>query len=163
MYEFSGCGVLRDLHDELDALVAEAYGWPWPMEREEILERLVALHDERVEEERRGIVRWLRPEYQIPRFGKNTAPAPELALAAEASSEEAPVASESSPWPSTAVEQIAAVLARVTATPRTPEETAAGFRGARTELVRRHLKTLVLVGEVRSFSGSRYAAVAEPL
>ena len=39
---------------KLDALVAEAYGWPWPMEREEILERLVALHDERVEEEKRG-------------------------------------------------------------------------------------------------------------
>jgi hypothetical protein len=35
-------------------LVAEAYGWPWPMAREEILERLVALHDERVEEEQRG-------------------------------------------------------------------------------------------------------------
>ena len=48
---------------------AEAYGWPWPMEKEEILERLVALLDERVEEEQRGIVRWLRPDYQIPRFG----------------------------------------------------------------------------------------------
>jgi hypothetical protein len=41
------------------------------MEREEILERLVALHDERVEEEKRGTVRWLRPEYQIPRFGRD--------------------------------------------------------------------------------------------
>jgi hypothetical protein len=163
VHELAACGVLRDLHDELDALVAEAYGWPWPMEREEILERLVELHDERVEEEKRGIVRWLRPEYQVPRFGKGTAPTPELALAAEASSAETPVDTESSPWPSTAVEQIAAVLARVAAAPRTPEETAAGFRGARAELVRRHLKTLVLVGEVRAFSGSRYAAVAEPL
>ena len=42
IHELAACGVLRDLHDELDALVAEAYGWP--MEREEILERLVALH-----------------------------------------------------------------------------------------------------------------------
>jgi hypothetical protein len=36
--------------------LAEAYGWPWPMEKEEILERLVALHDERVAEEQRGLV-----------------------------------------------------------------------------------------------------------
>jgi hypothetical protein len=69
VHEVAACGVLRDLHDELDRLVADAYGWPWPMETEEILARLVALHDERVEEERRGTVRWLRPDYQIPRFG----------------------------------------------------------------------------------------------
>jgi hypothetical protein len=25
----AGCGVLRDMHHELDALVAESYGWPW--------------------------------------------------------------------------------------------------------------------------------------
>ena len=69
VHEIAACGVLRDLHDELDRLVAEAYGWPWPMETEEILARLVTLHDERVEEERRGLVRWLRPDYQVPRFG----------------------------------------------------------------------------------------------
>lgn len=56
----------RDLHDELDALVAHAYGWPWPMPKEEILDRLVALHDARVVEEKAGKVRWLRPDYQIP-------------------------------------------------------------------------------------------------
>ena len=71
IHEVAACGVLRDLHDELDRLVADAYGWPWPMETEEILARLVALHDERAEEEKRGpapVVRWLRPDYQIPRF-----------------------------------------------------------------------------------------------
>lgn len=36
------------------------------MERKEILERLVALHGERVAEESVGKVRWLRPEDQIP-------------------------------------------------------------------------------------------------
>jgi hypothetical protein len=69
VHEVAACGVLRDLHDELDRLVADAYGWPWPMETAEILARVVALHDERVEEERRGVVRWLRPEYQVSRFG----------------------------------------------------------------------------------------------
>lgn len=33
---------------------------------EEILERLAALNHERAEEEKRGIVRWLRPEFQNP-------------------------------------------------------------------------------------------------
>ena len=31
-----------------------------------ILERLVALNAERAEEERNGLIRWLRPEYQAP-------------------------------------------------------------------------------------------------
>ena len=33
--------------------------------------RLVALNNERAAEEAKGIVRWLRPEYQIPRFGSD--------------------------------------------------------------------------------------------
>ncbi|MBK8003721.1 MAG: hypothetical protein IPK12_07160 [Gemmatimonadetes bacterium] len=78
--------------------MAEAYGWPWPMEKEEILERLVRLHDERVEEEKRGLIRWLRPEYQIPRFAPEAAPAtlnlpePEAALRRSAGRCPAPVA-----------------------------------------------------------------------
>ena len=69
VHDLAACGVLRDLHDELDALVAAAYGWSWPEDSAVVLERLVALHDDRVEEERRGIVRWLRPDYQQPLFG----------------------------------------------------------------------------------------------
>ena len=38
VHELAACGVLRDLHDELDAAVAGSYGWPWPMEEAEILE-----------------------------------------------------------------------------------------------------------------------------
>ena len=46
--------------------VFDAYGWPHDLSDEEILARLVALNAERAEEERRGIVRWLRPEFQNP-------------------------------------------------------------------------------------------------
>jgi hypothetical protein len=52
------------IHDDLDATVFAAYGWPATLSDEEILERLVALNHERAEEEKRGIVRWLRPEFQ---------------------------------------------------------------------------------------------------
>ncbi|HET7459681.1 MAG TPA: DNA methyltransferase [Longimicrobium sp.] len=164
IHEIAACGVLKDLHDELDRLVAEAYGWPWPMEREEVLERLVALHDERVEEEKRGIIRWLRPEYQVPRFG-GAAPAaaePALELPEHPAAEAAP-ADETRPWPAGAVEQIGAVKARLAGSPATPDEVAAAFAGAPAPLVTRHLETLTMVGEVRVLGDGRYEAVTEPL
>lgn len=164
VHEIAACGVLRDLHYELDALVAQAYGWPWPMEREEVLERLVALHDERVEEEKRGHIRWLRPEYQVPRFG-GAAPAaaePTLDLPEAAAAEVAKVA-ETQPWPAGAIDQIGAAKAAVSTAPATPAEVAATFAGAPVPLVARHLETLAMVGEVRQLPDGRYEAVAEPL
>jgi hypothetical protein len=67
--------VLKDLHDQIDAATAQAYGWPADLSDEQILEKLVALNAERAKEEAQGFVRWLRPDYQIPRFAKG-APAP---------------------------------------------------------------------------------------
>ncbi|HZG29721.1 MAG TPA: DNA methyltransferase [Ensifer sp.] len=61
--------ILKELHDKLDIAVAAAYGWPVDLAEEEVLARLVALNKERAKEEARGKVRWLRPDYQIPRFG----------------------------------------------------------------------------------------------
>lgn len=61
--------ILKELHDKLDIAVAAAYGWPVDLAEEEVLARLVALNRERAKEEARGKVRWLRPDYQIPRFG----------------------------------------------------------------------------------------------
>ena len=131
--------------------MARAYGWPWPMEREEVLERLVALHDERVEEEKRGIVRWLRPEYQVPRFG-GAAPRRRRARAGAARSrraKEVAQVAERQPWPAGAIDQIGAAKAAVSTAPATPAEVAAAFTGAPVPLVARHLETLVMVGELR--------------
>jgi hypothetical protein len=64
--------VLKDLHDELDAAVAQAYGWEdlqnWQgaPDKDELLTRLVALNAKRAAEEKQGQVRWLRPEFQNP-------------------------------------------------------------------------------------------------
>ena len=77
--------VLKQIHDDLDAAVLEAYGWvpgldgPFPLAdrlaennahaeaiEQEILSRLVALNHERAAEEQRGHIRWLRPDYQAP-------------------------------------------------------------------------------------------------
>ena len=122
IHELAACGVLRDLHDELDVLVAEAYGWQWPMTDAEILDRLVALHDVRVEEEKQGIVRWLRPEFQAP--GQTVAVAPaELSLEPGASTTDSTVA-ELVPWPVEAVEQIGAIKRLVGAASRSPHDRA---------------------------------------
>lgn len=163
IHELAACGVLRDLHDELDALVAEAYGWPWPLAREEILERLVALHDERVAEEKAGLVRWLRPEYQAPGAARIPA-APredeELPLAAgtKKRAKGAAPAGAPLPWPGSAVEQIAALKSLVARHPASAAEAATHFTGARRDLVARHLETLAILGEVRATDAGRYAA-----
>lgn len=62
--------ILKELHENLDKAVIAAYGWDENISDQEILEKLVALNHERAEEEKRGIVKWLRPEYQKPLFAK---------------------------------------------------------------------------------------------
>ncbi len=61
--------ILKEHHDALDNAVADAYGWPVDLAEDEVLARLVALNKERAREEKRGLVRWLRPDYQIAKFG----------------------------------------------------------------------------------------------
>ena len=162
VHELAACGVLRDLHDALDALVAEAYGWPWPLPADDVLARLVALHDARVAEEAAGQVRWLRPAYQAP---GDAGPAPALDLPA-APAPAAPGTAAADPadplpaWPADALGQIGALKRLVAAGPLSAAEAAERFAGARRDLVERHLDTLALLGEVRPAGAGRYAAAA---
>ena len=75
IYQAGLVGTLKSIHEDIDAAVFEAYGWPEDLDDEAILERLVALNLERHEEEKRGHVRWLRPDFQIPRFAPKSAKA----------------------------------------------------------------------------------------
>ncbi|MBN8613201.1 MAG: hypothetical protein J0L92_21595 [Deltaproteobacteria bacterium] len=59
--------LLSKLHNDLDAAVFDAYGWPPDLTDEQIVERLVALNAERSAEELRGTVRYLRPDFQAPK------------------------------------------------------------------------------------------------
>jgi SAM-dependent methyltransferase len=61
--------ILKDLHDRIDEAVMQAYGWPANLSDEDILARLVELNQTRAEEERRGLIRWPRPDYQIDKLG----------------------------------------------------------------------------------------------
>ena len=69
--------IITELHDRLDVAVANAYGWPSDLNNEDVIARLLALNAERHGEERAGKVRWLRPNYQLPRAGV-TALAPQI-------------------------------------------------------------------------------------
>ena len=60
--------LIRQHHDAIDALVADAYGWPVDLSDEDILTCFVALNKERAVEEARGLIRYLRPEFQDPGF-----------------------------------------------------------------------------------------------
>ena len=139
IHEHGLVSVLRQLHDELDAAVLDAYGWSdlLPLLRvahgnessaegqtrddakrafgEAILERLVALNAERAAEEARGHIRWLRPEFQNPQARAADAPAPEQATLDTTTADEddtapaTPAASKPQPWPKDTVEQVRAV------------------------------------------------------
>src|SRR6266511_3461280 len=96
--------VLKQIHEDLDREVFAAYGWPADLSDEDILERLVALNRERAEEERRGLVRWLRPEFQAPAEAKATQAEMEIA-----EPEVAVAKAGKRAWPKALPEQVQAV------------------------------------------------------
>jgi hypothetical protein len=152
--------VLRELHDELDAAVCDAYGWPVTLADEEILARLVALNAERAAEEAQGHIRWLRPEYQAPadhasRFTQH-ALIQEDAPVYEVSPETHPLL----PWPTRMAEQAQAVRAALAALggPASAAQVAATFAGAPPDRVAELLETLVTLGQARSNADGGYVA-----
>lgn len=61
--------ILKDLHQQIDAAVFAAYDWSSDLADEQILEKLVSLNARRAAEEQQGLTKWLRPEYQMDKFG----------------------------------------------------------------------------------------------
>jgi len=121
---------------------------------EALLERLVALNTERAAEEKRGLIRWLRPAFQIPASGKPQAPPPEQIEIDTGEATVAPVdAGERRPWPSALpaqVKAVADVLAAAQA-PLAEDAIAACFsgRGPWKKRLPQIIDTLVAVGRVR--------------
>jgi hypothetical protein len=150
--------VLKQIHDDLDAAVFDAYGWPHDLRDDEILQRLVDLNRERAEEEKRGLIRWLRSEYQNP-AGAQAPAATQSALPIEPDRTEPSTArAERRPWPKTLPEQAQAVRAVLSEHPAglSPEQLARLFLRANTRLVADLLNTLVSLGQARALEGGRY-------
>lgn len=154
IYDQGLIGILRDLHDQIDATVADAYGWPTALTDDEILHRLVDLNRERATEEARGLVRWLRPDYQNP-AGRAVAAKGEqgtMDIGAADSTAKAP-------WPKTLPEQIAAVRTALhDLGEASPEQIARQFQRGRAGSVQPLLESLKALGQARAVENGRYAA-----
>ncbi|MEX1041570.1 MAG: DNA methyltransferase [Pirellulaceae bacterium] len=153
--------VLKQIHDDLDAAVAAAYGWPAELADEEILVRLVELNHQRAEEEARGIVRWLRPEFQNP--SGPTSVQQHLAIEEKKPKKgkvKAAAKAKKNPWPKTLPQRVKAVRDALTSqhSPVTVEELATTFSRAKREDVQELLETLVAIGQARQVDDLRYAA-----
>lgn len=158
--------ILRQLHDELDAAVAQAYGWPSGLPEAEILARLVDLNHKRAGEEKDGIIRWLRPEYQCR---DKTRPVKQAKLGIEtpakpAKKGKAPKrAAKTTPriWPATLPEQFQAVRSVLASfgEPATAEQVAKAYARAPRAKVHEILETLAAQGFVRSADLKSYQVI----
>ena len=180
--------LLRQQHDELDAAVLGAYGWgdlvdplriahgniaPADGETREdvkrafdeaVLERLVALNAERANEEARGHVRWLRPEFQNP-DAAHEPEQPGLEPGGEAKGAEVATPgiapAKPQPWPKDTVDQVRAVadMLATSPSPLSLDEIASRFtaRGPWKKRLPKLLQMLVALGRAQE-EGGRFEA-----
>ncbi len=182
IHEHGLVSVLASLHDELDAAVLDAYGWSdlapalvgkpggtLPLDdpdeaqaaaQAELLTRLVALNAERAAEEAKGLVRWLRPEFQNPVPAQAARVPEQIEAALEAGDLQSPASAKAKagdkkqPWPAELPAQVRA-LADALAAARAPlsiEQIAAGFsgRGPWKARLPTLLETLTALGQARA-------------
>ncbi|WP_018951355.1 DNA methyltransferase [Thioalkalivibrio sp. AKL12] len=160
--------LLRELHDDLDRAVFEAYGWgdladvlvgrpgattPLPDKpaeqaeaEEELLSRLVALNAERAAEEAQGHVRWLRPEYQAPEAVQGTVSAE---TAPEAAAEAVSEPAKKPTWPKAMPEQVEAVRRLLAVGSQTSEALAGQFKRKPTKSINQVLGALEVLGQAQ--------------
>lgn len=138
---------LRDLHEELDALVAAVYGWPTDLSAAEVLARLTALNGVRELEERQDIVKFLRPAYQDP--DNVTQDGLLEAIDVAAATAKLPIFPKRLGDQSQAVRQ----LLRAAARPMTPQQVAKSFKGVRADRTEELLEMLVSLGQAREVVG----------
>lgn len=164
-YEHGLVSVLREFHDELDAAVLDAYGFPHDTSDEGIVEKLVALNADRVAEEETGLVRWLRPALQNPSGSE----ALQAGLIDASTSEESLVfkitAADTQLWPKQLPDRIAAVRAVVMnwRGAVSAADVRAAFKRAPIKDVETALDTLATLGLVLRFvsaHGTRWKAAA---
>ena len=150
--------LLRQLHDELDAAVAAAYGFPPDLSDAEILTRLVALNAARAAEEAAGTIRWLGPDYQNPGAAA-TSVQTGLNLPAAAAKAKGAGRRAKEPWPKPLAERVSAVerALQAAARPVTPAQLARHFLRANPADLAEILETLATLGRAHR-EGESYTA-----
>ncbi|RRB01990.1 class I SAM-dependent DNA methyltransferase [Larkinella rosea] len=148
--------VVLSLHQQIDAAVADAYGWPPDLPESEILTRLVRLNHERAAEEAAGHIRYLRPSYQAPgqqQLGmdlQTTATATTNAPVADVIKQE---------WPKELAQQMQAVRDAVqqAGVPLSTQQVAALFQRTNAGKVQPLLDTLAALALLRQTPEGAYA------
>ena len=165
--------ILRELHDDLDRAVFEAYGWsdlaaqlvgkagattPYPNKpedqaaaEEELLKRLVDLNTQRANDEANGIIHWLRPDYQNPTAVTAQAQTQgELDTTSEddADSNTSSKAAAKHTWPKEMREQVAIVRQTLKDRPSSAEQIASLFKRKPVTSVQSVLDALESLGMV---------------
>ena len=149
----------------------DAYGWPVTLTDEEILERLVALNAERAAEEQRGLIRWLRPEFQNPATDKPTQKTialpepdedeeetPKTKKPKKAGSPAAKSPTQKAAWPKSLPDQVQAIRQHLATAekPLTADDVTKLFTRANAERIEEVLDTLVLTGTARRLRGGKF-------
>ena len=171
--------ILRELHDDLDRAVFDAYGWsdlaaelvgkpgattPLPDKpeaqtkaEEELLTRLVTLNATRAAEERQGKIRWLRPEFQNPDGEQTTQTEAKL----DPGKIIEPAAKDKHPWPKALPEQVQTLRAvlETQLSPVTAEQLARQFKRAPSKKVEELLQTLAALGNARQTENNQYSGM----
>jgi hypothetical protein len=116
----------------------------------------VELNHQRADEERRGIIRWLRPEFQNP-SGRTAEHQQELALPKPT---KAAKPAKKMAWPKTLTEQIQVLRATMAALgrPATAGDLAQNFKGNKSERIAELLAAMEQLGQARTLADGRYAA-----
>ena len=193
--------ILKQIHDDLDAAVLEAYGWSDLRSRDipvankeaphscgaggcaaiaqrealpndlpsappqecggsskdafeqELLTRLVALNHERAAEEKRGHIRYLRPDYQNPTAANPPAEEQPSLAGTEASSPKSPISNPQSPlqWPTGLAAQVSVIQKLIPHLGPDPEALSAQFgkkNAKRTQQIVEILETLAGLGKL---------------
>ncbi|MBB5035758.1 class I SAM-dependent DNA methyltransferase [Prosthecobacter vanneervenii] len=138
--------------DQLDAAIAK---FDQQLDAE-ILQRLVTLNAQRAEEESRGIIHWLRPDYQNP-AGKaagiqDTLDLPKISgTKSKTKTSATPKPGTKVPWPKPLAERIRATeqALHAAAHPVTAEELTTHFSRAKTPDLQEILESLVTLGRAR--------------
>ena len=145
--------VVLSLHQQLDAAVADAYGWPTDLPEADLLSRLVRLNLARAQEEQAGHIRYLRPAYQAPDAQQTT-----LAIGSDPSGKTtAPAKTGKLEWPKELAQQMRAVRDAVQQAdgPQQAAQVAALFGRTKPEIVQPMLDTLTALALLRRTENTR--------
>jgi len=163
---------LKELHDDLDRVVFEVYGWndladklvglpgattplidkpeTQAQAEEELLSRLVELNHQRIAEEAQGLVRWLRPEYQSLDIDQ---PAINLGVNKPKENTTIKTAKEKQIWPKEMRDQIKVVLEQIQNRPSTEATLAEQFKRKPIKPILQVLSALESLGRIENIEG----------